>query len=93
VLQDEKQILEANPAAMRIMGCQSSQELLGKHPGDTSPPFQPNGESSAVLARKYIQECMANELHRNTNEGPQTTVTLSSGGVWIGKYEVTQGEY
>jgi PAS domain S-box-containing protein len=60
ILQDENQFLEVNPAAVRIMGCQSSQELLGKYPTDTSPPFQPNGESSAVLARKYIQECMAN---------------------------------
>ena len=60
VLQDENQILEVNPAAVRIMGCQGPQELLGKHPGDTSPPFQPNGESSAVLSRHYIQECMAN---------------------------------
>ena len=60
ILQDENQFLEVNPAAVRIMGCQSPQELLGKYPTDTSPPFQPNGESSAVLARKYIQECMAN---------------------------------
>src|SRR4029434_3193956 len=60
VLHDENQILEVNPAAVRIMRCQSPQELLGKHPADTSPPLQPNGESSAVLARKYIQECMAN---------------------------------
>src|SRR6266850_5818696 len=60
ILQDENQFLEVNPAAVRIMGCQSAEELLGKHPGDTSPPFQPNGESSAVLSRKYIQECMAN---------------------------------
>src|SRR6266705_5326332 len=60
ILHDEKQFLEVNPAAVRIMGCQSPQELLGKYPTDTSPPFQPNGESSAVLARKYIQECMAN---------------------------------
>jgi PAS domain S-box-containing protein len=60
VLHDENQILEVNPAAVRIMGCQSPQELLGKHPGDTSPPFQPNGESSAALARKYIQECLTN---------------------------------
>jgi len=59
VLHDENQILEVNPAAVRIMGCQSPDELLGKHPGDNSPPFQPNGESSAVLARKHIQECMA----------------------------------
>jgi formylglycine-generating enzyme required for sulfatase activity len=33
-----------------------------------------------------------NELHRQTNEGPQTTVTLTR-GFWIGKYEVTQAEY
>ena len=60
MLHDENQFLEVNPAAVRIMGCQSSQELVGKNPRDTSPPFQPNGESSAVLARRYIQECMAN---------------------------------
>ena len=60
VLHDTNQILEANPAAVRIMGCQSAQELLGKHPSDTSPAFQPNGESSAVLGRKYIQECIDN---------------------------------
>ena len=59
ILQDENQFLEVNPAAVRIMGCQSPQELLGRYPTDTSPPFQPGGESSAVLARKYIQECMA----------------------------------
>jgi len=33
-----------------------------------------------------------NELHRQPNEGPQTTVTLTR-GFWIGKYEVTQEEY
>jgi PAS domain S-box-containing protein len=58
VLHDEVQILEANPAAVKIMGCSSPQDLLGKHPGDTSPEYQPNGESSASLSRRYIQECM-----------------------------------
>ena len=33
-----------------------------------------------------------NEPGRNTFEGPQATVTLTR-GFWIGKYEVTQGEY
>jgi len=33
-----------------------------------------------------------NEQDRSTLEGPQTTVTLSR-GFWIGKYEVTQGDY
>jgi PAS domain S-box-containing protein len=60
VLHDDSQILEVNPAAVRIMGCQSPQELVGKHPADTAPPFQPNGESSAVMACQQIGECMAN---------------------------------
>ncbi len=60
ILQDEHQFLEVNPAAVRIMGYQSAEELLGKLPMDTSPPFQPGGESTEVLARKYIQECMTN---------------------------------
>ena len=33
-----------------------------------------------------------NDLDRSMNESPQTTVTLTR-GFWIGKYEVTQGEY
>lgn len=59
VLHDENQMLEVNPAAVRILGRRSADEMLGKHPGEFSPPVQPNGESSAVMARKYISECMA----------------------------------
>jgi formylglycine-generating enzyme required for sulfatase activity len=33
-----------------------------------------------------------NEIDRFDNEGPQTDVTISR-GYWMGKYEVTQGEY
>jgi formylglycine-generating enzyme required for sulfatase activity len=33
-----------------------------------------------------------NEVDRDVNEGPQTAVTISR-GCWMGKYEVTQGEY
>jgi formylglycine-generating enzyme required for sulfatase activity len=33
-----------------------------------------------------------NELHRDSNEGPQTVVTLTR-GFWIGRFEVTQAEY
>ncbi|MDB6027167.1 MAG: domain S-box protein, partial [Verrucomicrobiales bacterium] len=52
VLHDEIQILEVNPAAVRIMGCQNAQELIGKHPSNNSPALQPNGESSEAVARK-----------------------------------------
>jgi formylglycine-generating enzyme required for sulfatase activity len=33
-----------------------------------------------------------NEVDRSPSEGPQTAVTISR-GFWLGKYEVTQGEY
>jgi formylglycine-generating enzyme required for sulfatase activity len=33
-----------------------------------------------------------NEVERSDNESPQTAVTISR-GFWMGKYEVTQGEY
>jgi PAS domain S-box-containing protein len=59
VLQDETQLLEVNPAAVRIMGRQSPEELLGRHPREMAPPFQPNGESSDEMAGKYINECIS----------------------------------
>jgi PAS domain S-box-containing protein len=59
MLHDEQQYLEVNPAAVKMLGYRCQEELLGKHPRDTSPPFQPGGESSAVLAGKHIAECMA----------------------------------
>jgi PAS domain S-box-containing protein len=58
MLHDDKEYLEVNPAAARILGYHRPEELKGKHPRDTSPPFQPNGESSAVLAARHIDECM-----------------------------------
>jgi PAS domain S-box-containing protein len=59
VLHDEHQILEVNPAAVRIMGRQFPHELVGKHPREMAPPCQPNGESSEVMGRHYIEECLA----------------------------------
>jgi formylglycine-generating enzyme required for sulfatase activity len=45
-----------------------------------------------IPANTFLMGSPAGELHRQANEGPQTTVTLTR-GFWIGKYEVTQGEY
>jgi PAS domain S-box-containing protein len=59
MLHDEKGYLEVNPAAVRILGYSSQAELVGKHPSDTSPPFQPNGERSDLLAGKHIAECLS----------------------------------
>jgi PAS domain S-box-containing protein len=58
MLHDEKAYIEVNPAAVRILGYSCQDDLIGRHPRDTSPPVQPNGESSDVLAQKYIVQCM-----------------------------------
>src|SRR5204863_3172508 len=58
VLHDENQLLEVNPAAVRIMGRQSREELVGINQRELAPPFQPNGETSDAMGRKHIEDCM-----------------------------------
>lgn len=70
---------------------------------DTTRPAQGNRFYRALLLgsptnmvfirpNSFWMGSPTNELDRGINEGPQTMVTLSR-GFWIGKYEVTQGEY
>lgn len=59
VLHDDKELLEVNSAAVRLFGCQSAQELVGKHPGALAPEYQPSGEKSAIVAERRIKECLA----------------------------------
>jgi formylglycine-generating enzyme required for sulfatase activity len=40
----------------------------------------------------FMMGSPSNEVGRSEWEGPQTAVTISR-GYWVGKYEVTQGEY
>jgi len=58
MLHDEEKFLEVNPATLRILGFDRPEEMLGKHPKDTAPPNQPDGEPSAAAARRHISECM-----------------------------------
>jgi formylglycine-generating enzyme required for sulfatase activity len=45
-----------------------------------------------ILPGTFRMGSPANEVDRFGHEGPQTAVTISR-GFWMGKYEVTQGEY
>ena len=58
VLHDEKELLEVNPAAVRIMGCRHAHELVGRDPRGLAPRFQPNGESSDEVGGRHIRECL-----------------------------------
>lgn len=54
--------------------------------------FVPPTSMVYIAPNTFVMGSPTNELHRQSNEGPQTTVTLTR-GYWIGKFEVTQGEY
>ena len=43
-------------------------------------------------AGQFVMGSPTNEVDRSDNEGPQTRVTLTR-GFFLGRYEVTQGEY
>jgi PAS domain S-box-containing protein len=58
VLHDENQILEVNPAGVRIMGLEHASDLVGKHPRELAPKFQPNGELSEVVAQRQIEKTL-----------------------------------
>lgn len=59
MLHDEDKFVQVNPAAVRILRYNSADEIIGRHPAETSAPIQANGEPAAVAARRHIDECMA----------------------------------
>jgi PAS domain S-box-containing protein len=58
MLHDIDRFLEVNPAAVKLMGYSSADQIVGRHPKDTSPPTQPDGRESAAAAQGHIAECM-----------------------------------
>src|ERR1044071_6862343 len=53
VLMASDKLLEVNPAAVRILGRRSADEMVGKPPSAFSPLLQPNGVNSEVMVRRY----------------------------------------
>lgn len=64
MLHDEEKFLEVNPAAVRILGYDRAEEIIGKHPAQTSAEVQPGGERADILARKHIERCVAEGVVR-----------------------------
>jgi two-component system sensor histidine kinase UhpB len=50
--------IDCNEAAFKIMGYSSKEELIGLHPWDTSPEFQPDGKKSFVKTMDIITRTM-----------------------------------
>src|SRR5882762_944256 len=54
--------------------------------------WTPNTNLVWIPPGTFTMGSPTNEVDRNPNEGPQTVVTITR-GFWMGKYEVTQGDY
>ncbi|MEH1969162.1 PAS domain S-box protein [Nostoc sp.] len=63
MLQENGIPLDCNRAAEELFGY-SRREFLQKHPSEFSPPFQPNGQTSASLAREQIAIAYEQGRHR-----------------------------
>jgi len=50
---------DCNPTTLEMFGFASREEFCSKHPGDLSPPRQPNGKNSKKLANKRIETAMS----------------------------------
>ncbi|MBN2466808.1 MAG: PAS domain S-box protein [Deltaproteobacteria bacterium] len=59
MLTDSGGFLDCNKATLEMFGCSAKEEFTIKHPGELSPPIQPDGEESIFAANKHIKEALA----------------------------------
>lgn len=63
LLVENNTIIGCNPAACALYGL-SKQELIGMHPGNLSPQYQPDGEESSAKAERYMAAAMGGTLQK-----------------------------
>jgi len=86
MLLDEKGYFDCNRATLGIFGCATREEFCSKHPADLSPPEQPDGMDSRILANQQIVIAIEKGSHRfewmhkraNSNESFPAEVLLSA---------------
>ncbi|GEM_PF-314187 len=56
MLLDTERFFDCNEATLRVFGCSTRDEFLGRHPSDVSPPRQADGRDSRAAAGEKIAE-------------------------------------
>jgi len=64
LLIDGDQFIDCNPAAVRMLRCQSKRDILPVPPWGVSPEYQPDGRPSAEKALEMIRTAQENSFHR-----------------------------
>ncbi len=54
MLLDEQGFFECNNATLKVFGCSTREDFIGKHPSELSPPRQPDGSDSRTAAKAMI---------------------------------------
>ena len=57
-LMDDLRFVDCNAATLRMFGCRTNEQIIGQTPVEFSPVHQPNGATSADLARRLVAEAM-----------------------------------
>jgi PAS domain S-box-containing protein len=63
MLLDEKGFFDCNQATLTMFDCATREEFCSKHPADVSPPVQPDGTDSRMLANQRIATAMEKGSH------------------------------
>lgn len=73
MLLDEKSYFDCNHETLRLFGFNSVEEFSKNHPGDLSPPLQPDGSSSFESVNNHIKNALRSGresyfwVHKRTN--------------------------
>ena len=63
MLLDENGFLDCNDATLRVFGCTTRDDLIGRHPSQFSPPTQSGGQGSASQSSEHIATAFKNGSH------------------------------
>ncbi len=58
MLLDEGSFFDCNPATLKIFGCATKEQFIGKHPGQFSPEYQPGNQDSVSLSAQRIETAL-----------------------------------
>jgi PAS domain S-box-containing protein len=58
MLLDEESFFDCNPATLKIFGCVTKEQFIGKHPSQFSPEYQPGNQDSASLSAQRIETAL-----------------------------------
>jgi PAS domain S-box-containing protein len=64
MLLNGQSFFDCNPATLKMFGCATREQFLGKHPSEFSPEFQPGGQTSARLSQQRIETALQEGMCR-----------------------------